>query len=122
MPPQGPPKSQKSSGAGPEGEGPFQPGMMVLVSLGEPREKFWGVVLALSQAGLSIRGIDLQSFDDSAAMAKSGEPFTPTSVFFPMYRVERIELDTNSSGVPSLGERFTTRTGRDPSNLFEAPE
>jgi len=120
--PQKPHKSQNTPGADSVGEGPFQPGVMVLVSLGEPREKFWGVVVALSPAGLSIRGIDLQSFDDSAAMVKSDEPFTPTSVFFPMHRVERIELDTNSGGVPSLSERFTTRTGRDPASLFGAGE
>lgn len=91
---------------------------MVLLALGEPREKFWGQLLALSEAGISLRGMDLESFDDSAAMVKAGEPFTPATVFFPMHRVERMELDVNSGGLPSLRERFHMQTGRDPAQVF----
>jgi hypothetical protein len=91
---------------------------MVLVVLGDPREKFWGQLLALSEAGISLRGMDLESFDDSAAIVKAGEPFTPASVFFPMHRVERMELDVNSGGLPSLRERFRMQTGHDPAYLF----
>ncbi len=98
--------------------GPFDGGAMVLLALGDPREKFWGQLLALSEAGISLRGFDLESFDDSAAMVKAGEPFTPATVFFPMHRVERMELDVNSGGLPSLRERFRMQTGRDPAQLF----
>ena len=98
--------------------GPFYAGAMVLLALGDPREKFWGQLLALSEAGISLRGMDLESFDDSAAMVKAGEPFTPATVFFPMHRVERMELDVNSGGLPSLRERFRVQTGRDPANVF----
>lgn len=99
--------------------GPFYKGAMVLLALGDPREKFWGQMLALSEAGISLRGIDLESFDDSAAMIKAGEPFTPATVFFPMHRVERMELDVHAGGLPSLCERFRMQTGRDPVHLFE---
>jgi len=98
--------------------GPFYNGAMVLLALGEPREKFWGRLLAVSGAGISVRGIELESFDDSAAMLKAGEPFTPTTVFFPMHRVERMELDVHAGGLPSLCERFRLQTGRDPVRLF----
>lgn len=96
---------------------------MVLVTLGNPREKFWGQVLAVNEAGVSLRGIDLESFEDSAVMVKAGEPFTAATVFFPMHRVERMELDVNSGGLPSLGERFRAQTGRDPARVFgELPQ
>lgn len=98
--------------------GPFYTGAMVLLALGDPREKFWGQLLTLSEAGISLRGIDLESFDDSAAMIKAGEPFTPTTVFFPMHRVERMELDVHAGSLPSLCERFRVQTGRDPVRLF----
>ena len=91
---------------------------MVLLALGDPREKFWGQLLALSEAGISLRGMDLESFDDSVALVKAGEPFTPATVFFPMHRVERMELDVNAGGLPSLRERFRDQTGRDPARLF----
>ncbi len=99
-------------------QGPFYAGAMVLLALGDPREKFWGRLMALGEAGISLRGIDLESFDDSAAMLKAGEPFTPATVFFPMHRVERMELDVHAGGLPSLSERFRIQTGRDPARLF----
>ena len=42
-------------------------GQLVLVTLQNPREKFWGMLLALTPAGASLRGVDLQSFDDFIA-------------------------------------------------------
>jgi hypothetical protein len=102
----------------PEPHGPFYPGAMVLLALGDPREKFWGQLMALSEAGISLRGIDLESFDDSAALVKAGEPFTPATVFFPMHRVERMELDVHAGGLPSLRERFRAQTGHDPAYVF----
>jgi hypothetical protein len=97
---------------------PFQCGVMVLLTLGDPREKFWGEVCPLTAAGISLRGIDLESFDDSASMIKNGEPFTASTVFFPMHRVERMELDTAAGAIPSLRERFRAKTGRDPAQVF----
>jgi hypothetical protein len=35
-------------------------------------------------------------------------------VFFPMHRVERMELDMPSGAIPSLSDRFTALTGVDP--------
>ena len=43
---------------------PFSPGSMVVVTLGNPRDKFWGMVLALGAEGLSLSGIELASFED----------------------------------------------------------
>ena len=37
---------------------------IVVVSLHTPREKIWGELMALSIAGITVRGIDLNSFDD----------------------------------------------------------
>lgn len=92
---------------------PFQPGVVVLVTLGNPREKFWGAILAVTPAGLSLRGIELASFDDCVSILKSGEPFSPSAVFFPMHRVERMELDAPEGMIPSLSQRFTNQTGLD---------
>jgi len=59
-----------------------------------------------------MRGIDLNSFDDFARLINAGENATPASVFFPMHRVERIELDARNGDIPSISERFENRTGR----------
>jgi hypothetical protein len=83
----------------------------VLVSLSSPRDKFWGSILSLSLEGLSICGIELASLDDVVAMVKDGEPFSPGIVFFPMHRIERVELDLGDGEVPSVAQRFTAQTG-----------
>ncbi|HVI09199.1 MAG TPA: hypothetical protein VND65_12985 [Candidatus Binatia bacterium] len=101
---------------------PFVPGVMVVVTLGNPRDKFWGVVLALAAEGLSMSGIELASFEDFVLMVKEGEPFTPAVVFFPMHRVERIELDLPDGNLPSLSQRFSAKTGLAPAALFGSIE
>ena len=94
------------------GDALFTKGVMVLVTLNTPREKFWGAVIDISPSGIAMRGIDLNSFEDFARLIKAGENATPASVFFPMHRVERIELDTRNGDIPSLSERFENRTGQ----------
>lgn len=86
-------------------------GTIVLVTLNNPREKFWGAVVELAPAGLTIRGLDLDCFEDSAAQVQTGEAIGPSLVFYPMQRVERIELDASAPGIPSLAERFASKTG-----------
>jgi hypothetical protein len=99
---------------------PFRPGTMVVTTLANPREKFWGAILSLSPEGLSLRGIELASFEDLVTMVKDGEPFSLGVVFFPMHRVERMELDLPDGNIPSLSQRFTAKTGLDPATLLRA--
>ncbi|HMK21829.1 MAG TPA: hypothetical protein VK466_05810 [Terriglobales bacterium] len=99
---------------------PFRGGTMVVVTLANPRKKFWGAILALSPEGLSLRGIELASFEDLVALVKDGEPFSLGVVFFPMHRVERMELDLPDGSIPSLSQRFTAKTGLDPATLLRA--
>jgi hypothetical protein len=100
------------------GRGPFSPGSMVVVTLGNPRDKFWGMILALAPEGLSMTGIELASFEDLVVMVKDGESFTPAVVFFPMHRIERLELDLPDGALPSLSQRFSAKTGLDPAELL----
>jgi len=95
--------------------GAFLPGALVIATLSNPREKFWGMVLALAPAGVSLSGAELASFEDLTVMVRDGEPFTPAVVFFPMHRVERLELDLPDGNLPSLSQRFLAKTGLQPS-------
>ena len=94
---------------------PFAPGAVVIVTLANPREKFWGMILALAPEGLSLSGAELASFEDLAVMVRDGEPFTPAVVFFPMHRIERVERDLPDGSLPSLSQRFFAKTGLEPS-------
>jgi len=102
----------------PAGGNPFRPGVMVLVTLGNPREKFWGAILSLNPEGLSLCGVELASFDDLVSLIKDGEPFSPGVVFVPMHRVERMELDLPDGSIPSLSQRFASKTGLDPASVL----
>jgi hypothetical protein len=91
---------------------------MVVATLGNPREKFWGAVLSLAPEGLSLCGVEIASFEDLVRLVKDGEPFTANVIFFPMHRVERLELDLPDGSIPSLSQRFTSKTGLAPSDVL----
>ncbi len=99
---------------------PFAPGALVILYLSEPREKVWGVLTGLEPAGVSIRGVDLDSFGDwlrgLSDSAESG--VSPSSVFFPLRRVEKILLDEEAQGVPSFSRQCQMRTGEAPGRLL----
>jgi len=86
----------------------------VVLNLHSPREKVWGVLMSMTNAGVSIRGIDLDSFEDwTRAVARGEETMGLSTTFFPMHRVERMHLDERVGGIPSCAETFESRAGKD---------
>jgi hypothetical protein len=91
----------------------IEAGAAVVIVLHSPREKCWGVLDEINAAGIFLRGIDLNAFDDWTRAVAHDEPFIGlTDMFLPMWRVERLTRDENAGGVPSLAEQFEQRTGR----------
>jgi hypothetical protein len=87
-------------------------GVAVVIVLHTPREKCWGVLGELNSAGVFLRGLDLNAFDDWVHALVHNEPFIGFGdLFFPMWRVERISRDESAGGVPSLCEQVEKRTG-----------
>jgi hypothetical protein len=107
-----------NAGAQTHARDPFVSGAVVVVTLGNPRDKFWGMILSLAPEGVSLSGIELASFEDLVVMVKDGEPFTPAVVFFPMHRIERVELDLPDGSLPSLSQRFSAKTGLRPAETL----
>ena len=96
----------------------FEKGSLVIVNLVNPKEKFFGVLSALSPAGVTIRAINLDSFDDWIhQIARNEEPdLDLLTMFVPLFRVERIFLDESIGAMKSYRQRFeevsgTTLTG-----------
>ena len=86
----------------------------IVVYLHSPREKVWGIVLSIEASGVTIRGIDLNSFDDWCREASRDETTMGLSMaFFLMYRLERILLDESVGDVQSLAQVFESRVGMD---------
>jgi hypothetical protein len=113
-------KAQANRSPTQSAHGPFSAGTMVVVTLGNPRDKFWGMILALAPEGLSLSGAELASFEDLVLMVKDGDSFAPAVVFFPMHRIERIELDLSDGSLSSLSQRFTAKTGLTPQTALSS--
>jgi hypothetical protein len=96
----------ENSGAG------IESGAPVIVYLHSPREKIWGVLRELNGAGVFVRGIDLNTFDDWVKMIVRGERnMGLTHTFLPMWRIERVVLDESVDEIPSLAAQFYARVG-----------
>ncbi|HXN24298.1 MAG TPA: hypothetical protein VOA41_16285 [Candidatus Dormibacteraeota bacterium] len=91
-----------------------EPHSIVVVSLHNPKEKVWGELIAIHPAGITVRAIDLNSFDDfiRQVLHPDGDRVGLATLFFPMTRVERVALDEPSGSIPSLAELFERKVGR----------
>jgi len=92
----------------------MQPHSIVVISLQSPKEKLWGELIDITHSGVSVRGIDLSSFDDfvSQVLHPDGDRMGLPTLFFPMLRIERIALDEPRGSIPSMAEMFAKKTGR----------
>lgn len=92
----------------------LEPGAVVIVHLSAPSEKLWGVLEELGPVGVTLRGINLSSFDEwVVAMATEERPSVGlVTMFVPLFRVERIFLDEEVGEVESYCQRFARRVGR----------
>ena len=91
----------------------FEESSLVIVNLVNPKEKFFGVLGSLSAAGITMRAINLDSFDDWVRQIAHGEEvdITMITMFIPLFRVERIFLDEPAGAIKSYGERFEEVVG-----------
>jgi hypothetical protein len=99
----------------------MEPHSIVVVSLHSPKERIWGELVDISNAGVTVRGIDLSSFDDfvSQVLHPEGDRIGLPTLFFPMLRIERIALDEARGSIPSMGESFEKRVGRSLASYLE---
>ena len=99
---------------------------IVIVHLVNPTEKFWGILQDLDPSGLMLRGLSVTSFDDwmFQVARKEDQALGLSTMFVPLFRVERIFLDERIGEVDSYRQRFENQVG-EPVERFigiEAPE
>ncbi len=99
------------------------PGAAVLLFLREPREKVFGLLLAIDAAGVAVRGLDLAVVDDFLRQEQRGDErlIGPVTAFYPMHRVERLERDESIGPLESTAARLERASGRALEALFGAP-
>ena len=90
------------------------PGSPVVLYLREPKEKIWGLLLSISAPGIVVRGIDIAVFDDWMRQEVRGdEPLIGlVTSFYPIHRLERMELDETVGPLLSYADRFSEEAGR----------
>lgn len=101
----------------------FDPNALVIVNLVQPKEKFFGVLRALSAAGVTMRAVNLDSFDDWMHQVARGEEaeIEMVTMFVPLFRVERIFLDEGAGAVKSYSQRFEDVVGRSVADYLGLP-
>lgn len=95
----------------------FPSGSFVILNLVNPKEKFWGILQAMGSVGVTLRGINLDSFEDWVRQVarKEDEPTLDlVTMFVPLFRVERIFLDERVGTVQSYSQYFTELVGKTP--------
>jgi len=94
---------------------------IVVVSLQSPKEHFFGRLAEITASGVTVRGIDLNAFDDWTSHIKLREEsgVQPTTIFFPLHRVEKIILDEGIGAIPSLSDTFLTKVGMSVADQLE---
>jgi hypothetical protein len=91
----------------------FEKNALVIINLVNPKEKLFGVLTALSPAGLTMRAINLDSFDDWVREVARGDEsnLDLITMFVPLFRVERIFLDEPLGAIKSYAQRFEDSVG-----------
>ena len=94
---------------------------LVIVNLVNPKEKFFGVLRALSPAGVTIQAINLDSFDDWIHQIARAEDqdIEMITMFVPLFRVERIFLDEPAGAIRSYSQRFAEVVGKSVHDYLE---
>jgi hypothetical protein len=89
------------------------PGSPVILYLANPREKVWGLLLALQPAGVTVRGLDISVFEDWMRQEARGEDtgLGLSTLFYPMHRLERMERDETLGPIESYNDRFRRIVG-----------
>lgn len=94
-------------------EGALPARSIVLVHLINPSEKYWGVLLGLDASGMVLKGISVSSFDEWVRQVARGGPqaLGLSTMFVPLFRVERIYLDDQVGEVEGFAQRFERHVG-----------
>lgn len=101
----------------------FESNALVIVNLVNPKEKFFGVLRSLSAAGVTMRAVNLDSFDDWIRQIARGDEseIEMITMFVPLFRVERIFLDETAGAIKSFSERFESVVGQSIGDYLSLP-
>jgi hypothetical protein len=92
----------------------FEPGAPVVLYLVDPKEKVWGLLGSIGAAGVTIRGMSLDTFEDwmRQEAKEADEQIGLVALYYPLTRIERMERDESIGLVAGYADRFARQVGR----------
>ena len=97
----------------------MEPGQFVNIHLTDPTERIWGRLKRLDPAGVVVRGIDVRQIDTFRYQFRKDQPTVfPQTLFFPMHRVLKIDLDEPVDHLPAIIESIKRATGMDEDQIM----
>ena len=80
-------------------------------------------MLAINHFGITLRGIDVYSFDDwTRSVVNQEASIGLSTIFGPTLRVEKLVLDETSGSYKSLSDQFKERVGHDVLEFMNLPD
>ncbi len=91
----------------------IDPHSIVIATFISPRERIWDELVRIRPEGVTLRGINLDSFDEflQQPLREGTCELCMATAFYPVHRVERIALDEAAGPEPSLSDIFHERGG-----------
>lgn len=88
-------------------------GSIVIAHLVNPTEKIWGVLYSIDPAGVTLRGLNVDTFEDWIAQLRREDTASLglATMFIPLFRVQRLFLDEQVGAVEGYSQRFERRVG-----------
>lgn len=101
----------------------MKPGDFVNIYLIDPIEKIWGRLVQIDTAGIVVRGIDVKWIESFRYQCnKTEQEVFPQTSFWPMRRVQRIDMDEAMSGIPSVIDSIIRSTGMSADEIISLPD
>ena len=89
----------------------------------DPIEKIWGRLIRISDAGVVVRGFDVKLIESFRYQFHKQEPEVyPQTTFWPMRRVQKVDLDEAIGDIPSVIASLKESTGLEADAIIPLPE
>jgi len=100
----------------------MEPGEFVNLYLIDPIEKIWGRLVSIDSSGVVVRGVDVKMIETFRYQFQKEERETfPQTSFWPMRRVQRIDLDEAMDDLPSIIQSLVESTGLEIDDILPLP-
>lgn len=86
---------------------------VVVVKLHSPKEQYWGLLKSITTMGVTVEGINIDSFEDWVRQVAREEEMSigMMTMFFPQHRIEKVFVDEDMGIVRSFATQFREAVG-----------